>query len=163
MRSLGILLILVLGLAASLGAAESEPIAWDQSRVSELASQLQEAVKGLRDSARKQGRPTGGSGQVRAYNRLLDRLRLIEAESRHLAASLGGGAGRDETEPVFERLDLLRRDAAEEARRLFMTKPLMDRIETARGVLEELRPYYQGPGQAPPSVLDREQPRSEGD
>jgi hypothetical protein len=126
-----------------------EPRAWDQAEVTALADQLFEAVKDLRESVRTANAPSIASGQARATHRLRDELRLIRNEARHLARRLREGAGRDETLPVFRRIEELRRKAAEDARRIMLVQPILDRIDAARSVLEKLAPYYAVSGEEP--------------
>jgi hypothetical protein len=76
-------------------------------------------------------------------------LRLIESEARQLATSREQGAGRDETLPIVERIEELRVAAAEQARRIFLTQDVLNKIEAARDALAGLRPYYGLPPQAP--------------
>ena len=79
----------------------------------------------------------GGGSSAQRY-RLKDRLRLMESESKHLASALGDGEGRDETYPVFQRIDEIRRDAVEDAERMFLQQPVLEKIQAARPVMEEL-------------------------
>jgi hypothetical protein len=147
------LLVLVLGLCPVAAAAEDtpdvsaapapDPTAWDQERAASQAADLDTALSGLRDALRNEPSasivPGGGSMQ---RHRIRDRLRVMENESRFLAEQLKGGSSRDETLPVFERIDLIRRDAVEDARRIFLSKPVLDKIDAARGPLEELAKLY---------------------
>ena len=123
--------------------ASAELARWDQERVAKIAADLYEAVKDLRDTARKQPPPTAGSLQTRSHYRLLDDLRLIRNETKHLANELKAGQSRDETFPVYRRVQGLRRTAAENARRLFIHEPVLAKIDAARDVLRRLRPYYE--------------------
>ena len=138
----------VVVLLPSIGRA-GEPRAWDQAEVTALADQLFEAVKDLRESVRRANDPGIASGQARATHRLSDTLRLIRNESKHLASRLTEGAGRDETFPVFRRIGQLRLQAAEDARRIMLVQPVLDRIDVARSVLEKLEPYYAESGEEP--------------
>jgi len=123
--------------------------AWDQAAVTALAEELHEAVKGLREAVRRSNDPSIASGQASSNYRLLDDLRLIRNETRHLADELKAGAGRDATLPVVERIEEIRRDAANEARRIMLQKPTPERIAAARGVLEKIKPYYGLTAQVP--------------
>jgi hypothetical protein len=141
---------------AAAGAARGgagQPLPWDQEKVAAEARDLAAAVRGLRRSARDQPPNTIASGQAAARMRLLDRLRLIEGESRHLSHELARGVGRDETLPVFERLDLLRLRAAEDARRMFLPKATIDMMQRARGHLEAMRAYYTGEEDPRPGLV----------
>ena len=86
-------------------AAEAELPAWDQEKVTELAEKLASSVRNLRRSARKQPPDTIASGQSASRMRLMDRLRLIERETRSLHDELSNGEGKfgfllDEVEAV---------------------------------------------------------------
>ena len=85
--------------------------------------------------------PGIGSSE-RPRHELKDRLRLMENESKHLAAELKDGQGRDATYPVFQRINSIRRDAVEDAQRVYLQQPVRDKIESARGPLEKLAGYY---------------------
>ena len=101
------------------------------------------SLDGLRTALCKQPTtsivPGGGS---RPRHELVDRLRLMESESKHLARVLEDGRGRDETLPVFERINEIRRHAVQQAQRMFLQQPVIDQIESARGPLEELAGLY---------------------
>lgn len=131
----------VIGLLLPLVAAAEEPVPWDQARVTALAGQLHEGVKGLREEIRSQSRDIG-TMRAWAYYRLLDELRLIERESRYLHRALESGASREETLPTYARIAVLRRDCAEEMRRQPLEGPALERVERARSVVEEMDPYY---------------------
>lgn len=152
----GIIVFALLSLVIATGAAaehheagkdvsarpENAP-AWDQAKATAAAQSLAASVDGLRTALRNQPSssivPGGGS---RPRHKLLDRLRLMESESKHLAGVLEEGQGRDETLPVFERINQIRRDAVEQAQRMFLQQPVIEKIESARGPLEELAGYY---------------------
>lgn len=132
---------LLLALLLPLVAGAEEPVEWDQARVTALAGQLHDGVKGLRKEIRSQSRDIG-TMHAWAYYRLLDDLRLIDRESRYLHQALESGASRDETLPTYARIAALRRDCAEEMRRQPLQGPALDRIERARSIVEEMDPYY---------------------
>jgi hypothetical protein len=143
-------ILLAVGLAAGVSGlalpavAEGSAQAWEQEAVTALAAELVGAVNGLRDSMRRDAPPdTRAGAQSRLRFRLLDRLRLIEAEARALQRALAGGASQDETFHIFRRIDELRRDAADDARRMFVPEGTTQKMEAARAVLEKLRPYYE--------------------
>ena len=85
---------------------------------------------------------TIASGQERSRHRLIDTLRLLRSESDHLWKRLQAGGTREETYPVFQRINELRRRAAEDARRIMLTKPVIEEIESARAVLAQMAPIY---------------------
>ncbi len=131
----------LLGLLLPLAAPGEEAIEWDRERVTALAGELHEAVKGLRDELRSQTRDIG-TMHASAYYRLLDNLRLIERETRYLHRALGSGASREETLPTYARITLLRRDCAEEMRRQPLEAPALERIARAQATVREMDPYY---------------------
>jgi hypothetical protein len=134
-------------------AGRAQTRTWDQAAVTALAEELFDAVKDLRESLRRSNDPSIDLGQSDSTYRLLDDLRLIRSEARHLADELKKGAGRDQTLPVIKRIEEIRRDAATEARRIRLQQPTPERIAAARGVLEKIEPYY---GVAP-QVLDEKE------
>jgi hypothetical protein len=131
-----------LGLALAAGAETAQKAQWEQDQVAAAARKLADAVKDLREEVRRQGDPGLASAQSRAWHRFKDDLRLIESESKELASELAAGRGHDETLPMFERLEMLVRDAREEGRSLMIMKPVQDRIDAARAALNALEPYY---------------------
>jgi hypothetical protein len=139
--------------AVSARAADEAPTpakAWDQAAVTGLAGQLAKACVELYDEFYRtpgsSGGPIGG-GQSRETYRLKHVLRRIEESTQHLAGALAAGKGRYETEPEVEEIGQLARDARDQLARMFVQSPLQARIDTARGIWEQLIPYY---GIAPP-------------
>jgi hypothetical protein len=147
----GLLAATLLCLAAASASGSEEDVAarpenapaWDQQKATSAAESLATSLDGLRTALRQQPSMTLAPGTgSRSIHRLRDRLRLMESESKQLAQQLGEGRGRDETLPIFERINLIRRDAVEQAQRMFLQKPVMDQIESARGSLKELAGLY---------------------
>ncbi|MGH0029561.1 MAG: hypothetical protein ACQGVC_07210 [Myxococcota bacterium] len=122
--------------------AEENEQAWDQAKVTQLATDFATEAGQVRQQLRLQGNAVEGFGQSRNDYVLSDQLRLISQEARHLSRQLGDGKGRDETFPVYRRLRLLIRDAQETARRTEMVEQVTDKIAAARATLEKLEPYY---------------------
>ena len=133
-------------------AAEAELPAGAQEKVTELAEKLASSVRNLRRSARKQPPDTIASGQSASRMRFMDRLRLIERETRSLHDELSNGEGKDSTFPIFRRIDEVRRVVAADARRMFLPQETIDQIQAARAVLEELRSYYGQPPDTRPAL-----------
>ena len=133
-------------LLASLGMlvalpATAEQKEWDQESVTKIAKQLAEAAGDLRQSVRRTPPPTAGS-QRRVRFKALDDLRVIENAINSLARRLEAGDGREETYPTFQRIRTLRNDIAMRTRQAFITEPTLTKLETARGLLAQLEPYY---------------------
>ena len=151
MLRLGLIAAALLCLAAAGASGSGEDVsarpenapAWDQQKATSAAQSLASSLDGLRTALRQQPSTSlaPGSGS-RSIHRLRDRLRLMESEPKQLAQQLGEGRSRDETFPIFERINLIRRDAVEQAQRMFIQKPVMEQIEAARGPLKELAGFY---------------------
>lgn len=136
--SLALLAALVLFSVPGAGAALAT--AWDQAAVTALAMQLADAAGDVRQSVRMapSARPAGSRNRARA----LDDLRVVENSINHLARQLEQGKGAEDTYPTFQRIQTLRRDIAMRARQAALTEPTISKFETARGLLEQLAPYY---------------------
>ena len=133
--------LILLGLLLALPSA-AEPKEWDQAAVTELAKQLAESAGDLRHSVRRI--PTVTSGiQRRVHFQVLDDLRVAANSINSLARRLESGEGRAETYPTFRRIRLLRNDLAVQARRAHITEPTLSKLESARGLLEQLSLYFE--------------------
>jgi hypothetical protein len=115
---------------------------WNQEEVTQLASHLAEAVSGVYEEFRKQPEVDISSMQSRSRYRLQDELRLLEGETRELARQLKSGEGRDATQPIYDRIGSLARDAREEGRRQLIAKPVQERVDRAEELWAQLTPYY---------------------
>ena len=141
-------LVLAPGLAAGPARAQEagpvgEPVRWDQGRVTQYATELSDAVKGLRQEVRKV--PTGNNVvERRSRFELLEDLRLIDSSCNHLRSALVKGEGREETEATFRRIGTLRNDAAENARKSLLPEPMMDALVEAGEIHNRMKPYYEG-------------------
>ena len=140
-------LVLGLGLPA-VGRAQQakpagEPVRWDQARVTQYATELSDAVKRLRQQVRKV--PTGNNlVERRSRFELLEDLRLIDSSCGHLRSALVKGEGREETAATYRRIDTLRSDAAENARKSLLPQPMMDALVEAGEIYNRMKPYYEG-------------------
>jgi hypothetical protein len=156
---MGTRIIVALGVAAALviGATsvQAQTAKWDQAKVSAIADQLAASVADLRDQVRKQP-PVDSPPQRKARYQVLQDLKMIESTSKQLAADLRGGEGREETQPAYDRLQMLRRDAAEHARSSDIREPVLGRVVATKDLLAQIAPYYevtsvQAP--APPTLV----------
>jgi hypothetical protein len=136
-----------LGLAAGLALCASPAFAqaaqWDQQRVTQLATQLAAAVKDLRVEVRKSPDQPPGQSRRAQYQARED-LRLLQYTTQQLASSLAKGEDRDATAPIFQRIQTLRRDAAENGRKGMIPEATLAKIEKARELLDQISPYYAG-------------------
>ena len=128
-----------LGLASTSASAESAT--WDQEKVTAIAQELAIAVKDLRGIVR-QNPDQIGAPQRRAQYAAREDLRLLQNTAQHLAQALEVGEGREETFPVYRRLQALRRDAEEDGRKAMIQTSTMEKIAVAEEILARLGPYY---------------------
>ncbi len=137
-------------------AEEAAPVAaespWDQAKVTELVKDLHAKVVTIRKAERNAPPDTIASGQARARKQLNDNFRMIDRESKHLVRRLEEGQGREETLPLFRRVDQLRLDSAEQLRRMFLPQAAIEHIRAARALLDQIRPYYGLPADARPDL-----------
>jgi hypothetical protein len=136
----------VLACAGLAGSARAEVEPWDPEKVKVLADQLRVAADELYDAFRKQ--PILGVAQNKVYYRLKQDTRRLRIEARHLSDALAGGAGRDETLPIWQDLMQEVRSATEHAPSVFKTQDVQQKAEAARAILDRLAPYYGTDGAA---------------
>jgi hypothetical protein len=122
-------------------ASKTEPGGWNQGRVAAIAEKLAAEFEELQTQA-MQHPPDISFSQQRAQYELEEDIRLLKSTSQHLATQLKAGKGREETRPIFKRMETLRADAEENARKTVVTESLLDQILEAGGVLLQLQPYY---------------------
>ena len=137
--------VVVTALGLFAGKTLAEPAAWDQSRVTEIASQLPAATEALYMGLFEEGQTTvmpGAFGSGDDYHEFKDKVRLMHSESMHLADELKKGEGRDQTKHAYMRIAELNRDAAEAARMQFEEDPVIARFSAVEDVLRQLQPYY---------------------
>jgi hypothetical protein len=124
------------------GVALAELAKWDQERVTQTAEEFAAALKDLRKEM--QGAPPiTDPARQRALYVALDDVRIMTSSATLLANKLKAGDGREETFAVWRRLDLLRRDFEENARKAVIEAAIMDKVLTAGELLIRLTPYYQ--------------------
>ena len=140
---------LVLGLTlglAQFAVAQQSDGGWNQGRVTAIAEALSEEMAKL-DVAAAKVPPDISFSQQRAQYNLQEDIRLLKNSSRHLANQLKAGKNREETRPVFKRMEQIRSSAEENARRTLIPEQLMDQILAVGGQLLQLQPYYREPEQ----------------
>jgi hypothetical protein len=128
-------------------AALAELAAWDQERVTQIAEEFAAAMKELRKEMQA-APPIVDPSRQRALYVALDDIRIMTNSSTLLANRLKAGEGRDQTYAVWRRLDLLRRDFEENARKADIEDAVMDKVLTAGELLIRLTPYYRGEEEA---------------
>ena len=124
------------------GVALAELAKWDQERVTQISEELVTAMKDLRQEMQAAPAITDPTRQ-RALYVALDDIRIITSSATLLSNKLKAGEGREETFAVWRRLDMLRRDFEENARKAILEDTIMEKILTAGELLIRLTPYYQ--------------------
>ncbi len=122
-------------------AALAELAKWDQARVTQTAEEFADAMKDLRKEMQAAPPMTDPTRQ-RALYVALDDIRIMTNTATLLANKLKAGEGREETYAAWRRLDLLRRDFEESARKAMIEDAIMAKIVTAGELLIRLTPYY---------------------
>jgi len=122
-------------------AALAELAAWDQERVTQIAEEFAGAMKALRKEMQA-APPSSSPTRQRALYVALDDIRIMTNTSTLLANKLKAGEGREQTFAAWRRLDLLRRDFEENARKADIEDAIMDKILVAGELLIRLAPYY---------------------
>jgi hypothetical protein len=143
--------VVVAALAVALPATpcRAQSADWNQTRVTELAVQLSDAVAELQSSFRREAPLTGpASAQSRARFRFADSLRVARTETRALASQLESGAGLDETWPIARRLRMVIRDMREEGRRMSWKEPVLGHAQRAEELIAQIAPFYFETGEA---------------
>jgi hypothetical protein len=135
--------IAALALALAPLRASAELANWDQQRVTAIAVELSQAVSVAEEEVDKQKGSRVDVAKERAFYEFREDMRLAKNTARHLARELQAGKGREETYPTFRRLQTLRNDAAENARRAVMPDQTVEKITSAGALLMRLRPYYE--------------------
>jgi len=151
-RSLAIGLAAGLVTAAGPSAAELEK--WNQAEITALSKQLADATQQLYDTFYRQPPPSVGSMHARDYYRLKQVIRRLLEEADQLHADVAKGDGMEETLPAYDDLMEKVRDAREIWARVFTSKELRDSADAARGILNQISPYYD-PGAVPLEAVAR--------
>ena len=128
-------------------AALAELAKWDQARVTQIAEDFAGAMKDLRKEMQAAPAITDPARQ-RAQYVALDDVRIMSNTATLLANKLKAGEGREETFAAWRRLDLLRRDFEENARKAMIEDAIMEKILTAGELLIRLTPYYRADAEA---------------
>jgi hypothetical protein len=129
-------------IAAAISDARAELAAWDHAKVSALSKQLVDAAAALNDTFYKQPVPTAGSAQSRGYARLKDEVRQIQREAKALNSKLEKQGDRNATLASYQKLMQTVNAARDDARGVFTGNDVAEKAAAARGVLNQLGPYY---------------------
>ncbi len=125
--------------------AWAQSLEWEQDRVTELATELNDAVIDLQRSFRRELSPSVAGGQSRARHGFRDTLRVLRHETRALASQLEAGAGLEETRPIADRMGVLIRDLREHGQRMSWMQPVLGHAERAEQIIAQIAPFYAEP------------------
>jgi hypothetical protein len=147
------LALLTLALWIHPDAASAQSKAWDQAKVTELASQVAQEIKSMRAAMRKEPQviSAGTTSKQRTTALYLDTLKKLERSSAKLARQLATEQNREQTLGTARRIDSLLRDAEDQGAKLFSTEWTDKHLEPATALVGELRAYYEGAPAASPS------------
>ena len=138
--------ILALAAAVAVGfsttSVKAEPAKWDQKRVTSIAQQLAVAVGELRESVRKQPE-FANSPHAKSRDQALDDLRTLKQVCDNLARDLKGGKGVEETYPIFQRIQTLRRDLDGHGRKADIKLDALNSYAKVADLLRQIGPYYE--------------------
>lgn len=148
MRSFACAFAFVAALAGVAGTAaaeepKSEPVKWDQARVTQYSVELDDSIEEAVLSMRKSPVQTMPAQRQIWYD-LKEDLRLLSNTSTHLKTELQAGAGLEETRATFDRIEMLRRQAEEHGRSSMIPDSVMDALVKAGSIHNRMRPYYLG-------------------
>jgi hypothetical protein len=137
--------VFVVGTFAILSApslAFAERTAWDQERVTQIAADLAAAVEKVLAAA-EQDPEQSTVIQERQRQAVIADIRGIRSRTSELATKLKRGAGFEETRPIYDQIQTVRRLAREQGRKVLNPDSTVEAIVAARGLLEQLAAYYE--------------------
>jgi hypothetical protein len=142
MRTRGTLSALaIIGILTLAGTAPALDVeTWDQERVTDVATQFETVVDQLFRAARLE--TWEPMQRKNAIYLIVQDLRALRRHSTRLAAQLREGQGRDETLPLFERIERVVRDIRAKRGMAPILQGKEAEIDAARGKLEELSAFY---------------------
>jgi len=127
------------GVAA--GVAHAELAKWNQERVTKYAEELRASTRDL-VQALSTVKATGVVHKDKYYQ-ARETVSLMDNAADGLAAALKSGDGMEATLPRFERIQTLRKDAEELARKSELPNDVLEKVFPVGDALFKLRPYYQ--------------------
>ena len=122
----------------------STPKSWNQEEVAALAQQLAISTKRIAEGAREP--PEGVAAPEESLReRVLGIVEQLEETAKELAEQLAAGKGRDETDPLIDRLHLLRRDAYLVRRSWPISLEALERLVRTEALVAKLDAFYAQP------------------
>ena len=139
-------LMVVQGIGCASTTTTPDPsVDWDQAQVTHLAKKLPSATGKLYvavwDQSRSQGLPSSfDSGPV--FHLFRDQIRIMRAESIHLAEALEKGADREATTHAFRRAFRSCQGALETAKGHIIDEAIRTHLDHVKVLLARIEPYY---------------------
>lgn len=122
--------------------AKAEPATWDQKRVTSIAQKLAVSIGELRETIRKQP-VASNTPQTKVRYQALDDLRTMKQVCDNLARDLKAGRGREETYPIYQRIQGIRRDLDSHGRKADVKMDTLNSYAKTADLLRQLAPYYE--------------------
>ena len=140
-----IVVSLVFALALVATASWAAPGSWNQEHATKVAGELATAIGEVTTALGKLTPPSPGQPGRRAFHSARDDARILKNSTRRLSAALTAGEGYDETFGTYRRIRSVRRDAAENLRRVgTIPNDVLAKIDKCRDLLFQLAGYYEG-------------------
>ena len=122
--------------------AFAQAAAWDQTKVTALARDLEVATRLLYDGFDELPPLEKGARHTRAYFRLKQEVRHMKRESRWLARALERGHTQEEALPGFESVVTAMNGARKDAAEVKTTAEFQKQADSVSGILAALAPYF---------------------
>ena len=133
--------VLLLALASAGPAHATDAASWDQARATELAVELDKAVKALSRTANSEKLDSMNTKSAQAFLMVED-LKSLSRYARRLARHLGEGASQADTARLFDRMLAIVRGLRDQRGSSPVLANSSAEIDEAREVLEELAQLY---------------------
>lgn len=121
--------------------AWAELAKWNQERVTKYAEELKASTRALVQALAT----VNATGVVLKdmFYQARETVDLMDHSAEGLAAALKSGEGLDATLPRYTRIQALRKDAEQQAKRAELPEAVLDKVFPVGTALFKLRPYYQ--------------------
>jgi hypothetical protein len=150
----GACLLLLVGSAQAL---EGE-LEWSQEEVAKVARQLDDAAAALIKAADIERGPQPGINLEARNYLLMEDMRALKRFTERLATRLEQGQDREQTAPLFDRIENLTARARTSFNRASLLQGSREQVQAAREIANQLRRYYGRPVLPPIAGGPIEQP-----
>jgi hypothetical protein len=124
------------------GVAASQPLDWNQEKVTSVARQLSKALDDVLADPEIDAKQATAM-QQREHEAAISSIRELNRNVKDLARRLGTGYTRDESEVFFGLVTGLRSDIRAYARSSWLPERTRLKVEKAAGLIDRLSRYYQ--------------------